>query len=404
MRMLVVTHIAAFAGQSPGVIRWREDWLVDLHAQARAMREVGFDLVVAAPVHDSIDARSLANQQIVDVRLSDQPFEFVALPGYRTATQFVSVRSLIRRTISERAGDADVVQIGPGGHPVSLGQTVWPAIAKADARRVMRFNTDPIPAWQKYASTGRNPAKRLAKQMAARQLESFCHKSIREADLVIAHDPSVATRFAKSWADHCHTVVTTGLPDSVAGTPRTPDGRRPMRVFAVGSDNYTRGLDHLLKAVAKARRLTAKVELHLSGDLQGSAEMMNLIRDEKLESHVRLLGRITPAQHRDLLDAADLFVSTPLASLSDPIIDLAQARGLPILTYQTGPRDEDLVRAGCGVVVARGDVNMLAQVLIDLSRNRCELAAMSERAIERAKSLSLDAVHRQRAKLVSGLV
>lgn len=404
MRMLVVTHIAAFAGQSPGVIRWREDWLTDLRTQARAMREVGFELIVAAPVLATLDARSLAKQQIVDVRLADQSFAFVPLPGFRSAAEFVSVRAAIRRQVASLADEVDVVQVGPGGHPVSLGQTVWPVIEKSEAKRVMRFGADPIPAWEKYASTGRNPAKRIAKQLATRQLESFCNKAIRDADLVIANDPSVEKRFARSWGKHCHTLPTTALPETAIGVPRTPDNRRAMRVIAIGSDNYTRGLDHLLKAVAKARRLTARLELHLTGDLQGSAEMMDLIRDEKLETCVRLLGKITPARHTELFDAADLFASTPLAASNDPIIDSAQARGLPILTYQSGPRDEDIVRHRCGVVVARGDVNMLAQVLIDLSRNRAELAAMSARAIERAGSLSLDAVHRQRAELVRGLM
>lgn len=400
MRMLVVSHIPAFAGQSPGVIRWDEAWLADLNAQTRAMNHLGYELIIMAPLQPSLSTKYLSKRSVAEVKLSDAPFVFVPLPAYQTATQFLTVRSLIREQFTARIGEVDVVQIGPGGHPVSLGQTVWPILRKTRVRKVIQFHSDPIPAWGKYAASGRNPAKRLAKRLAVRKLEAFCRQAVLRSDLVIAHHPSVRSRFESVWSDHCHTIFTTGLSESIIGVPRRPDPTRPMIVFAEGFAYPTRGLDHLIRAVAKARRLTAKIELYLTGDLQNAPDLIELIRHEKIESHVRLLGPIPKHLYPTFLDQADLLVATPLISFFDPTFHLAQARGLPMVTYQTGLPEEQRLGHGNGLVVPKGDVAMLARVLIDLSRDRAKLAHMSEKAIEQSRAWSLEQAHHTKARLI----
>ena len=403
MRYLLATHISAYPGQSPGVLRWPGAWVADVQAQARALRDAGFELTIAAPMLDTIEARALAKQEFVDLKLADQPFRFVPLPGFRTATQFVAARSELRKIVAQHAKISDVVQLGPGGHPVSLGQTLWPTIAGLTAKKVFVFASDPIPAREKHATSGRNPAKRLAKQLAVRQLETFCAKAIHDADVVFAQHPSVQQRFSKFWSGHCHTLFTTRLPDSLTGVPHTPDNRKPLRLLCFGSSTLTRGLDHLLRAIAKARRLSAKVELDLAGDLIGSADLMDLIRTEKLESAVRLHGVANPSLTRQLIFAADVFISSSLIPSTDPIIFLAVARGLPIVTYQSGVLDDLLIQANAGLVVPRGETNMLAQVILDLSRDRARVETMSKQAIAWASASSLDAVHRDRAGKVKAL-
>ncbi len=400
MRYLLATHISAYSGQSPGVLRWPAEWVADLRAQAKALKKAGFDVTVAAPVLEAIDARTLAKREIADITLKDELFRFIRLPGYRTAAQFMGARTSLRKIIADEAKQADVVQLGAGGHPISLGQTLWPTVSGVQAKRVFVFSSDPVPARQRHAHSGRNPAKRLAKQLAARQFETFCAKAIREADLVFAQDASVSTRFPQSWENHCHTTFTTHLPDSLLGEPRSPDTRKPLQMLCFGSSGLTRGLDHLLRALAKARRLSGKVELDLAGDLIGSQELMDLIRDEKLEAGVRLHGIANLALQRQLIDSADLLVSSSLVPTTDPIIFLAAARGLPIVTYQSGVLDDQIIQARAGLIVPRGETNMLAQVILDLSRDRGRVETMSKQAIAWAKASSLDAVHRDRAEKV----
>ncbi len=404
MRYLMITHIAAHAGQSPGVIRWPADWVRGLYAQSKALEAEGFDLTVAAPVNESFESRTLNKKHYIDANLKDQPYDLIALPAFQTASQFVGIRGTLKKRVADIADDFDAIQVGPGGHPVSLGQTVWPVIEQTDAKRVLVFGSDPIPAWQRYAAAGRNLAKRIAKQMAVRQLETFCQTAMRDADLVFAGDSSVQQRFATSWNANCHTLFSHRLSESDILTSPPTHTRDKLRLICFGSDHYTRGLDHLIRALAKARRLSAKIELDLVGDLLNSAEMMNLIRDEKLESNVRLLGKIDDAGQIALLDDADLLVSSHLVPTRDPIIYLAAARGLPIVMYQGGVYHDHVVDSDLGQIVPRGEVNLLSQALLDLSRNRPRVQLMSANALAWAKTRSLDAMHRKRAELIRALM
>jgi glycosyltransferase involved in cell wall biosynthesis len=406
MRYLLLTHVPAFAGQSPGVLRISDAWLRDLGSQTRALSEAGFDVTVATPVHPTLDARTLARDRIVDVTLADQTFQHVALPAYKTMSQFLARRGALRTAAIEAAADADIVQLGAGGHPVSLGQTLWPAIGKLGKKRVFVFADDPFPALQRYAASGRNPAKRMAKSMNVRKLETFCARAIREADLVFAHTPTIAERFARSWSDRCHTFDPAPMMDAelAADLParlkRVSDKHRPLRIFCAGDTHALRGVDHLLRGLAKARRLSAKIELDLAGDLIGSAELMNLLRAEKLEPAVRLHGPVAGERLTMLLDACDVCVIPSLVPGMNPMIYLAAARGLPIVTYQSGVADARLEAAGAGMIIPRGETAYLSQALLDLSRHRERVATLSTAAHAWASTLTIDAVHRQRAQLV----
>lgn len=404
MKYLCVTHVPVFAGQSPGMLRFTRAHLRDLLPQAAALREAGFDFVLATPLFETIDARTLAHHEIVTLPKHQRPFSYVPLPGYRTMPQFLSARNALLDQIRIAASDADIVQLGAGGHPMALGQVAWPVISKLRKKRVFVFGSDPFPALAKAVTSGRNPAKRLAKQLGVRQFEKFCANAIKEADLVFTHTTAIADRFRKAWADHCHVFDQPPLTreqisrDLGARAARLSDNSKPVRLVSVGETSLTKGVDHLLRSLGKARRLSAKLELDLIGDLTQSADLMDVLRAEKLENAVRLRGRIDLTA---AFDEADAFVASSLIPQNDPIIYTAAARGLPIVTYQSGSpaADAQLTSAGCAVVVERGDSLRLAQALLDLARDRTKLIEMSRQATEFAYASTIDAVHERRAEL-----
>lgn len=404
MKYLCITHVPVFAGQSPGVLRFTRAHLRDLLPQANALQEAGFDFVLATPLFETIDARTLSKHEIVDLPKHERPFSYVPLPGYRTMPQFLSTRPRLLEAIRIAAYDADIVQLGAAGHPIAMGQVAWPVIGKLKKKRIFVFGSDPFPALAKHAASGRNPAKRLGKQLNVQRFETFCARMIREADLVFTHAATVADRFARTWSDRCHVFDHPPLNreqiarDVAPRIARLKDAKSPIRLVSVGATALTGGVDHLLHSVAKARRLSANIELDLIGDLTQSADLMDVLRAEKLESAVRLRGVVEPTR---LFDEADLFVASPLIPQNDPIIYLAAARGLPIVTYQSGSptADAQLTAAGCGVVVERGDSLRLAQTLLELSRDRARLMDMATQALEFAYASTIDRVHERRAEL-----
>ncbi|MGC4031244.1 MAG: hypothetical protein QM754_05790 [Tepidisphaeraceae bacterium] len=182
-------------------------------------------------------------------------------------------------------------------------------------------------------------------------------------------------------------------------TRRTLDGQHAVRVVAVPSVGVTGGLDHVIRAVAKARRLGIKVLLHFA---PGTA-VPNLTA---LRTELGLTDGVdTSAQSlTDTFDEADLFVAAPLTPAENPSIFMAAARGLPILTYAASPTDAALAQAGGATTIERGDANALSAALIDLCRDREKLAATAESSRGWAAAVTRDAVHRARAALVRSAV
>ena len=402
MKYLLLTHVPTYAGQSAGVVRMSERFHDDLAAQAAALHAEGFAVTLATPRHAAPDAKALSRDRFVDVRPDAFGVEDVPLAPYTNMPQFMAAGVALKDVILEHADDAAVVQMGAGGHPTALGQFAWPLIDPKKHRRLFVFAGDPVPAREKHITSGRNPAKRLAKRLAVRRFETFCRQAVREADLVFAHAPAVARRFGQAWQDHCHAFSVAPLHDRdladgaalAARDRRTADASKPLRVVAVGSDVPTAGLDHLLRAVAKAARLGAKLELRLYARKDASSATQRLLdtADGRATWHA---GRLDAAA----FDTADLFAAAPLVPGENSAVFAAAARGLPIVSYQDGPATDAVAAAKGGVCVARGDTDGFAQALLDLARDRGRLPATSVAARDWAAGQTREAVHRRRATL-----
>lgn len=403
MKYVLLTHVPTYPGQSPGVVRMTEAFRDDLLAEAAALRQAGFDLTLATPRHASPDAKALASERFVDVKLAQHGVADAPLPAYRTMPQFVAARAALEKTIVQITRDAAVVQLGAGGHPTALGQFAWPLIDALTSKRVFVFAGDPLPGRRRAIVSGRNPAKRLAKGLAVRSFDTFCRQAVRESDLVFAHDPAVAKRFNRDWNDRCHTFARPPIGDADLAGPavlarrqkRLGDATRPLRLVTLGPPTATAGVDHLLQAVAKVRRLGVTAVLALA---PGSAPPgLAALRTE-----LGLEGAVTQDDGgvAASLDAGDLFVSAPLVPGENPAIFSAAARGLPIVSYWSGAADHEAADAGGLIGVDRGETDRLSSLLLELSRDRPKLAAMAESARGWAEGVTRDGVHRSRAALV----
>ena len=361
-----------------------ESFASDLTAQAAAVSAAGFELSLATPHHASPDAKSLARERFVDFRPADHRMVYFPLPPYTTMPKFVAARSQLEMAILEATADAAVVQMGAGGHPMALGQFAWPLIDPVKSKRLFVFAGDPAPAREKAINSGRNPAKVVAKQIAFRKFLSFCRKAVRDADAVFAHDPAVQKRFAGDWSDRCHTFVASPIGDvdlasakAVAvRTGRLAKANGPLRIVSVHAKAAVAGLDHLRQAVEKVKRFGVDATLTLSD----------------------------PAALQADLDAGDLLLAAPLVPTENSAIYLAAARGLPIVSYRAGRADAQAESAGAAVTVERGAGEGLSTALLELVRDRPKLSAMAAAARGWAATVTRDAVHRERAKLVRRLV
>lgn len=365
------------------MIRVSDAFAADLIAQAAALRGKACSLTLATPRFETPDAKTLSKENLVDLKLSDHGIADAPLPAYRTMPQFIAAKSTLEKAILATIATADVVQLGAGGHPMALGQFAWPLIDPTKHKRIFVFAGDPLPGREKAITSGRNPAKILAKRMAVRTFAAFCRQAAREADAVFAHDPAVQKRFAKDWNDRCETFVASPIGDDALATPkliaarlkRLANPKSELNIIAIAGRGATAGVDHVTRAVEKIKRFGIAANLVLSDAADAAA-----------------------------FDSADLFVAAPLVPTENASIYFAAARGLPILSYRAGAADALAEAAGAAACVERGEADRLSARLLDLARDRQTLSAMAAAARGWAATVTRDSVHRQRAAIAAALV
>ena len=409
-----MNHVPFARGASRATFRVGDMWLEDLRAQARAVREAGGRLTVATPCVAAEAWTGGGSFNAVEMSPDDNGFEYVPLPRYLSPRQFLKVRGELKRRLRKAVGVADVVQMGYGGHPVAMGQIVWPIAGRLGKRRIWSFDgADPFPRLHLEAANARGPIKRFVKRRLAARFERFCRGAVRDADLVFAHNPAVAERFKGVWGPHCHLFERSFVTDSTILTGDEWAARqvqlrqpgRPLKLVIAGRQIMIKGTDQVIRAVAKCRRLSVPVELDVLGAGTDLDVFKQLAAEEGVADAVHFRG--TVPYGKPLFDAWGEFDALVVANLTAEIsrnVLLGAARGLALVTYRNPGTDKLLTDSGAGVLVPRGEVDALADAFLRLHQNRYRLVELGEKGLKLARGKTLDATHRRRAELAAGLV
>lgn len=413
MNYLLVNHVPFFKGQSPGVFRLGDLWLEDLRAQARAIHAAGGRLTVATPLERTLAETASGSFNLIEIRPPADGFNYAPLTRYQSMKQYLLRRATVRRELTDAIGKTDVVQMGYGGHPVGLGRVAFPIAKKLGKHTIWVFDgADPFPRLQLLADNTRNPVKRWIKRRMNRKFEAFCRRAIRESDLVFAHNNAVVERFKDVWGPHCYQFDRSFVTDEIvlneteiaARAARLLDKNRSMRLVVCGRQILIKGTDHVLRALAKARRLGGRLSLDVIGDGTDLPGFIELSRELGLEDHVRVRGVVPYGKVLfDVWAECDLMVITNLTAEISRNTLLAAARGMPIITYQNAGTDKMLNDAEAGWIVERGNVDALAETFVQACRERQKLVTLLHNARTLAKSITLDNTHRRRAELAAAL-
>ncbi len=186
-------------------------------------------------------------------------------------------------------------------------------------------------------------------------------------------------------------------PIELGEEPGDPASRDPRLVVMMNRLADQKRVDRALRAWAKVAAAVPDARLDIYGEGPLRDELQSLIGTLGLTDAVRLRGH---TEDRDAVfdEAALLLVSTAFEG-QGLAIDEALARGLPVVSFDVryGPRDA--VGDG-GVLVPAGDVDALADAVIDLLRDDARRAALSAAARDEARRFSPETV---RIALVAAL-
>ena len=186
----------------------------------------------------------------------------------------------------------------------------------------------------------------------------------------------VAQRYRAAFPDLSFDVIAHGIDLLALGAaPPPPAGPRPLTLGFVGSLVIAKGLDVLLRALARLRGLPLclKVAGGFHGDASYQAELRALAA---ADDRVELLGMLDPAAVAALMRQLDvLCLPSQVPESFSLVVHEAAALGVPSLVGHLGAPAEAIARSGAGRVIPAGDEAAWAAAIRACVDERGQLAA-----------------------------
>jgi glycosyltransferase involved in cell wall biosynthesis len=211
--------------------------------------------------------------------------------------------------------------------------------------------------------------------------------TLRESSLVLCGSQYVQSRVLSLVSEAGTAVHYLGVPLDVpqASPERVADGADVV-VLAVARLHPVKGLSETLRAFALARaRTSVPLRLEIVGDGPLRAELETLATALRIERRVRFHGRAPADEIPRLMASSHLFVQhnvrTPSGSeeaLGGSILE-AGAAGLPVVATRSGGVPEAVDEGASAVLVTAGDVDAMADAIVELAEEPDRRAEMGRR-------------------------
>lgn len=195
----------------------------------------------------------------------------------------------------------------------------------------------------------------------------------------------------ENWGNQEHICV---IPNASTFSPIRTAALDAKKVIAVGRYSYQKGFDRLIDAWRIVAKTCPDWQLEIVGEGDEKVALQNRIDRYGLAEQVKLMPA-TSAIEEVYLGASVMALSSHYEGLPMVLLE-AQSFGLPIVAFacQCGPKD--IVADGeTGYLVAEGDVQQLAERLINVMTNETLRKAMGRKAKEASRRYDEDRVMKQ---------
>lgn len=195
----------------------------------------------------------------------------------------------------------------------------------------------------------------------------------------------------ENWGNQEHICV---IPNANTFSPIRTAALDAKKVIAVGRYSYQKGFDRLIDAWRIVAKTCPEWQLEIVGEGDEKVALQNRIDRYGLAEQVKLMPA-TSAIEEVYLGASVMALSSHYEGLPMVLLE-AQSFGLPIVAFacQCGPKD--IVEDGeTGYLVAEGDVQQLAERLINVMTNETLRKAMGRKAKEASRRYDEDRVMKQ---------
>ena len=161
--------------------------------------------------------------------------------------------------------------------------------------------------------------------------------------------------------------------------------------IAAGRLTPQKGFDLLIRAWPRVARERPDWTLRIYGSGPGRAELEQLIAEHDLGEHVRLEGA-TKRMGTKMAEGSLFVLSSRFEGFGMVIVE-AMSKGLPVVSFDCPRGPAEIIDDGRdGVLVPDGDVDALAEAVIDLTGDRERLRRLGAAALQKAAAYDLPAI------------
>jgi phosphatidylinositol alpha-mannosyltransferase len=325
-----------------------------VRAQARALRQLGHDVRVYGPASGPLGCDETAITGTVTVTFGGTESGIGLDPrgAFRVARLFAS-------------REFDIVHI----HEPLVPALPWFALWQARAPIVATFHV--------HRETGHRWYP-----LARRWLRSLIDRVHCRIAVSEPARRTVARHFPGAYQ-----IVPNGIDVDAFRAPRSLPAAlasNRLHVVYVGRLEPRKGVDHLIRAMARVQRALPDADLVIVGDGPEQRRLIDVAR--ALAVRVQFTGRVHDADLPGYVQAADVVCSPAIGGESFGIALLeAMACEKPIVASRIEGYETLVGPAACGVLVPPGDDEALSQALLELLQDRPLRQTLGARGLHAAR-------------------
>jgi len=327
-------------------------------------------------------------------KVTGDGINFCKLPEYRGPRQYLSVKKEIKEKLQQAILDTDAFLLCLPG---MIGTMVWKQLPREDPFGV-QVVTDPYD--QLAPGTYQHLLRPFIRQWWTGLLRRQCASAaavtyVTEGILQKRYPPA-----KRAFTNHYSNVYLSSA--DIISEPKTfRRGLSSRTLIYVGRiDGFVKAPDNLIKALGQCVNKGLDLRLVLVGGGQ-SRKLKSLAVDLGLEECVSFRGELPGGEAvREELDQASIFILPSRAEGLPRAIIEAMARGLPCIGSSVGGIPELLIPED---TVPPGNVEALAEKIIEVADNPERLSEMSARNLKKAREFHHDLMREKKAAFLGEL-
>lgn len=155
---------------------------------------------------------------------------------------------------------------------------------------------------------------------------------------------------------------------------RSRDPGAPLQVLYMGRIHPIKGIDNLLRAIARITPAEVRLRIFGEGDPQYTARLLDLAQQLALGDRVEFAGHVEGARKRDAFLRSDVLVLPSHSENFGVAVAEALAYGLPVIAARGTPW-KDLETRGCGLWTENTPEALAAAIHVSARADRVTMGA-----------------------------